>query len=117
MRIWTKIVDEILQPFVVDITFTVSHRHNVHAKGEARARRFIEDAPDVVSRERRHGWIYGGYGSEVVRQAVDKYRKTLAQMDEELTHGPASSRGSRNTRPNNPEKTCCVTDARATRPF
>ena len=42
----------------------------------------------MVSRERRSGWIYGGYGSEVVRQAVDKYRKTLAQMDEELTHGP-----------------------------
>ena len=87
MRIWIRIVDEILQPFVVDITFTVSHRHNVLVKGEARARRFIEDAPDVVSRERRHGWIYGGYGSEVVRQAVDKHRKTLAQMDEELKHG------------------------------
>ena len=88
MRIWTKIVDEVLHPFVVDITFAVSHRHTVLAKGEEHTRRFIEDAPDVVTRERRHSWIYGGYESEVVRQAVDKYRKTLAQMDEELAHGP-----------------------------
>jgi glutathione S-transferase len=85
MRIWTKIVDEILPPFVVDITFVVSHRHTVIAKGEAHTRRFIEDAPDVVSRERRHSWIYGGYESDVVRQAVDKYRKALAEMDEALT--------------------------------
>ena len=87
MRLWTKVVDEILHPNVVDITFVVSHRHTVMAKGEENTRRFIEDAPDVVSRERRHGWIYGGYEAPGVQQAVGHYRKALAQMDDVLADG------------------------------
>lgn len=88
MRIWTKIVDEVLHPHVVDITFTVSHRHTVISKGEEATRSFIEDAPDYVTRERRHGWIHQGYDSPGVKQAVDAYAKTLKQMDAELADRP-----------------------------
>ncbi|MGB0631447.1 MAG: glutathione S-transferase family protein [Alphaproteobacteria bacterium] len=88
MRIWTKIVDEILHPSIVDITFVVSRRHTVLAKGEENTRRFIEDAPDVVSRERRQNWIHGGYDSTEVQQAVENYRKALIQMEDELENGP-----------------------------
>ena len=87
MRIWTKIVDEALHPNVVDITFTVSHRHTVMAKGAESTRRFIEDAPDVVSRERRHGWIYLGFDAPGVREAVGVYDKALKQMNETLADG------------------------------
>lgn len=88
MRIWTKVVDESLHPNVVDITFTVSHRHTVLAKGEEATRRFIEDAPDVVSRERRHGWIHRGYDAPGVREAVNVYAKALRDMDSALADGP-----------------------------
>jgi glutathione S-transferase len=88
MRIWTKIVDEALHPNVVDITFTVSHRHTVMAKGAENTRRFIKDAPDVVSRERRHGWIHLGLDAPGVREAVRVYDKALKQMDEALVDSP-----------------------------
>lgn len=88
MRIWTKLVDEALHPNVIDITFTVSHRHTVMAKGEENTRRFIEDAPDDVSRERRHGWIHLGFESPGVREAVRVYAKALKQMDAALADGP-----------------------------
>ena len=88
MRIWTKVVDEALHPNVVDITFTVSHRHTVMAKGEENTRRFIEDAPDLVSRERRYGWIHKGFDAPGVQQAVEAYAKALEQMDDTLSDGP-----------------------------
>lgn len=88
MRIWTKLVDEALHPNIVDITFTVSHRHTVMAKGEEITRRFIEDAPDLVSRERRHGWIHKGYDAPGVQEAVRVYAKALKEMDEALASGP-----------------------------
>lgn len=88
MRIWTKIVDEVLHPNVVDLTFTVSHRHTVISKGEEATRRFIEDAPDYVTRERRHGWIHKGFDAPGVRQAVEAYAKTLRQMDAALSDKP-----------------------------
>jgi hypothetical protein len=84
MQIWTKIVDEALYPNVVDITFTVSHRHTVMARGAENTRRFIEDALDVVSRERRHGWIQLGLDAPRVWEAVSVYDKSLKQMDEAL---------------------------------
>ena len=88
MRIWTKIVDEALHPNVVDITFTVSHRHTVMARCAENTRRFIEDALDVVSRERRHGWIHLGLDAPGVREAVSVYDKSLKQMDEALVDSP-----------------------------
>jgi ganglioside-induced differentiation-associated protein 1 len=88
MRIWTKIVDEELHPNVVDITFTVSHRHTVIAKGEEKTRSFIEDAPDLVSRERRHGWIYKGFDAPGVKEAVGIYAKSLHRMNAVLADHP-----------------------------
>ena len=86
MRLWTKVVDEALHPKVVDITFTVSHRHTVIAKGAEVTRSFIEDAPDLVSRERRHGWIYKGFDAPGVKEAVDVYAKALREMNEALAN-------------------------------
>lgn len=88
MRVWTKTVDEVLHPNIVDITFTVSHRHTVISKGEEATRSFIEDAPDYVTRERRHGWIHRGFDAPGVRQAVDAYAKTLRLMDADLAVRP-----------------------------
>lgn len=88
MRIWTKTVDEILHPNIVDITFTVSHRHTVISKGEEATRSFIEDAPDYVTRERRHGWIHKGFDAPGVRQAVDAYAKALKLMNADLAERP-----------------------------
>ena len=84
MRQWTKLVDEALHLSVADITFVVSHRHSVIAKGEENTRRFIEDAPDAVSRERRHGWIYRGVDSPDVREAMKIYVRALTAMNETL---------------------------------
>jgi glutathione S-transferase len=86
MRVWTKVVDEALHPNVVDITFTVSHRHTVIAKGPELTRSFIEDAPDLVSRERRHGWIYKGFDAPGVKEAVGIYAKTLHEMNDALAN-------------------------------
>jgi glutathione S-transferase len=88
MRLWTKVVDEALHPNVIDITSTVSHRHTVMANGEENTRRFIEDAPDLVSRERRHGWIHKGFDAAGVQEAVRIYAKALEQMETALSDGP-----------------------------
>jgi ganglioside-induced differentiation-associated protein 1 len=88
MRVWTKVVDEALHPNVVDITFTVSHRHTVIAKGEEATRRFIEDAPDDITRERRNGWIHKGFDAPGVKEAVNVYAKALKQMDAALADQP-----------------------------
>ena len=88
MRLWTKIVDEALHPNVADITFTVSHRHTVIAKGEEITRKFIEDAPDLISRERRHGWIFKGFEAPGVKEAVEAYAKALRQMNDVLAGQP-----------------------------
>jgi glutathione S-transferase len=88
MRIWTKIVDEALHPNVVDITFTVSHRHTVIARGAENTRRFIEDALDVVSPERRHGWIHLGLDASEVGEAVGVYDKSLKKKDKALVDSP-----------------------------
>ena len=84
MRLWTKTVDEYLHPHVIDITFTVSHRHSVMGRGEENTRRFIEDAPDLITRERRHGWIYDGCEGAGVQEAVRVYAKILKRMDAAL---------------------------------
>lgn len=88
MRLWTKTVDEDLHPCIVDITFVVSHRHTVMAKGEENTRRFIDGAPDSVSRERRHGWIHKGVQSPDVQNSVGVYRKALDRMERALDDGP-----------------------------
>ena len=87
-RVWTKVVDEASHPNVVDITFTVSHRHTVIAKGEEATRRFIEDAPDDITRERRNGWIHKGFDAPGVKEAVNVYAKALKQMDAALADQP-----------------------------
>lgn len=81
MRLWTKQVDEALHVAIADITFVVSHRHSVLAKGEENTRRFIDDAPDTFSRDRRASWIYEGVEAPGVRAAVALYAKTLSAMN------------------------------------
>lgn len=88
MRLWSKLVDEALHVAIADITFVVSHRHTVIAKGEENVRRFIDDAPDTFSRERRASWIHEGVDSPGARAAVALYAKTLAEMDAVLAEMP-----------------------------
>ena len=88
MRLWTKLVDEYLHPNVVDITFTVSHRHTVMSKGKENIRRFIEDAPDLMTRERRHGWIHLGSDAPGVKEAIRVYLKAPKNMNAALAGQP-----------------------------
>jgi glutathione S-transferase len=58
------------------------------ARGAENTRRFIEDALDVVSPERRHGWIHLGLDAPGVREALGVYDKSLKKMDEALVNSP-----------------------------
>ena len=58
--------------------------HTVIAKGAEVTCSLIEGGPDLVSRERRHGWIYKGFDAPGVKEAVDVYAKALREMNEAL---------------------------------
>jgi glutathione S-transferase len=50
--------------------------------------RFIEDALDVVSPGRRHGWIHLGLDAQGVREALGVYDQSLKKIDEALVDSP-----------------------------
>jgi glutathione S-transferase len=88
MRIWTKLVDELLHPAVAPLTFAISHRYTVLELPPERLHLFLNATPDPAQRERKRLWVDRGLEAPDVRSSIHGFQHALAQM--ELTLGRGS---------------------------
>jgi glutathione S-transferase len=84
MRIWTKLVDEVLHPAVAPLTFAVSHRYAVLNLPPEQLQRFLSSTPDPVQRERKRLWVELGLEAPDVRNALHGFHRAFAQMEQTL---------------------------------
>jgi glutathione S-transferase len=84
MRIWTKLVDEVLHPAVGPITFAVSHRYTVLDLPPDRREAYINATPDPVQRQRKRLWIEKGFEAPDFRDAMRNYLRAIQLMEQAL---------------------------------
>lgn len=88
MRIWTKLVDEVLHPAVGPITFAVSHRYTILDLPPDRREAYINSTPDPVQRQRKRFWIEKGFDAPDFRDSMRNYLRALDRMEAVLEHQP-----------------------------
>ena len=81
MRLWTKLVDELLHPAVAPLTFAVSHRYIILDMPEDQRRAYIDATPDPVQRERKRLWVEQGFDAPDVRHSFLAFVRAYAQME------------------------------------
>ena len=87
IRIWTKVVDEVLHPAVAPLTFAISHRYTILDLPPQKRETFIDATPDPAQRQRKRLWVEQGLDAPDVRDSLHGYRRTLAQMEQALGQG------------------------------
>ena len=85
MRIWTKLVDEVLHPAVAPLTFAVSHRHTLLELSPEKLEAYLQATPDPVHRERKRAWVAQGLDAPEVRNAIQKFARSFARMEAALS--------------------------------
>jgi glutathione S-transferase len=85
MRIWTKLVDEVLHPAVAPLTFAVSHRYILLELSPEKLEAYLQATPDPVQRERKRGWVAQGLDAPEVRSAIQKFARSFARMEAALS--------------------------------
>ena len=81
MRIWTKLVDEEIHPATRPLTYVVTHRHAILARGEPAVEDHIASDPDPAWRERKRRWIRDGFDAPDVALALRTFVRLLERMD------------------------------------
>lgn len=84
MRIWTKLVDEEIHPATRPLTYVVTHRHAILARGDAAVEEHIASDPHPAWRERKRRWIHEGFGAPDVTLALGAFASLLERMDRVL---------------------------------
>ena len=85
MRIWTKLVDEEIHPATRPLTYVITHRHGILARGAAAVEEHIDSDPHPAWRERKRAWIHQGFKAPDVAEAVEAFQRLLRHMDETLS--------------------------------
>jgi glutathione S-transferase len=88
MRIWTKLVDEEIHPATRPLTYVVSHRHAILARGEEAVEEHIASDPHPAWRDRKRQWIRDGFEAPDVVLSLRTFVRLLGQMDEALERRP-----------------------------
>ena len=81
MRIWTKLVDEVIHPAVRPVTYVASHRHTILARGPEAVEEHIAADPHPAWRERKRSWIHEGFDAPDVAEALDAFQRLVRKMD------------------------------------
>ncbi|HWJ70264.1 MAG TPA: glutathione S-transferase family protein [Sphingobium sp.] len=84
MRLWTKLVDEEIHPATRPLTYVLTHRHAILARGEAAVEAHINSDPHPAWRERKRGWIRDGFDAPDAALALGTFVRLLRAMDEAL---------------------------------
>jgi glutathione S-transferase len=84
MRRWTKLIDEEIHPATRPLTYIVTHRHAILARGEAAVEAHIASDPNPEWRERKRRWIREGFGGADVAHALGTFVRLLENMDQAL---------------------------------
>jgi glutathione S-transferase len=84
MRVWTKLVDEEIHPATRPLTYVVTHRHAILARGEAAVEEHIASDPHAGWRERKRRWIHEGFGAPDVVLALGTFVRLIEDMDHAL---------------------------------
>lgn len=84
MRIWTKLVDEEIHPATRPLTYVVTHRHAILARGEEAVEEHIASDPHPAWRERKRRWIREGFRAPDVAVALGTFIRLLESMDRTL---------------------------------
>ena len=88
MRHWAKLLDEELHDAASVITYTATHRYSVLELPEDELRHFFEQTPDPVYRARKKAWILDGAEAPDVPEALRRYDRALAKMEDALSSRP-----------------------------
>ena len=84
MRLWTKLVDEEIHPATRPLTYVVTHRHAILARGDAAVEEHIASDPHPAWRQRKRRWIREGFGAPDVALALGTFVSLLQNMDQAL---------------------------------
>ena len=86
VRIWTKAVDEELHPACSALTYVVSHRHTILARGVGDFESFLSanTGEGRSTRERKWRWIHEGLAAPGAADQVRLYVAYLGKMEQAL---------------------------------
>ena len=85
MRLWTKLVDEEIHPATRPLTYVITHRHAILARGAAAVEEHIASDPHPSWRERKRSWIRDGFQAPDVKQALGTFVRLVNEMDAVLS--------------------------------
>jgi glutathione S-transferase len=85
MRTWTKLVDEEIHPATRPLTYVVTHRHAILARGEQAVEEHIASDPHAAWRERKRRWIREGFAAPDVIEALETFARLLEAMEAALS--------------------------------
>lgn len=92
MRLWTKMVDELLHPMCAEITFVSSHRHTVGRLGPEGVAKFLASTPPVsvtaAWHARKKEIVTRGFAAPGIDRAFKLYDGVLQQMEDRLADSP-----------------------------
>jgi glutathione S-transferase len=84
MRLWTKLVDEEIHPATRPLTYVITHRHAILARGEAAVEEHIASDPHPGWRERKRRWIRDGFDVPDVADSLTAFRRLIDAMERAL---------------------------------
>jgi glutathione S-transferase len=84
MRVWTKLVDEEIHPATRPLTYVVTHRHAILARGEEAVEEHIASDPHPAWRDRKRQWIRDGFEAPDVALSLRAFNRLLDKMDAAL---------------------------------
>jgi glutathione S-transferase len=88
MRGWMKHVDERLHYATGALMWTLVMRPGMLAKPPHERSALLDRIPDRERQKRHRRWIEHGIDSEDFPDAVEMFRQTIADLDDELASGP-----------------------------
>jgi glutathione S-transferase len=88
MRVWTKLVDEVIHPACTDITYATQHRHTILAMPPAERAAMLAATPNPEWRERKRRLVEEGFDAPFVQASVRAHGKLLDEMEAALADAP-----------------------------
>lgn len=88
MRLWTKRLDEVIQPSVVILTFGIAFRHDLLGKSEAELQDYYARMKNPQRSRIYRDLVIHGIESDNFRPAILRFDELLTDMEETLENQP-----------------------------
>lgn len=85
MRLWMHKLDDGIHADTGVVSSAIAFRYQKFEKGEAHARKLVEDIPDEAKRERMRSIVFDGVDSPLFLKSISRFDGLLEQMESALS--------------------------------